>query len=533
MEGKFLIAAAVVLLSLAGCAKKVTVVEEDIVEDAAVQETTVTEAEYDTADAVGNDSRSVPVDLDTSVASDDSGDESPQFHAAVPVPTDVRPVSTFSIDVDTASYSRARRALRDGQLPEPTDVRTEEFLNYFDYAYPPPSSGTMPFSTTVDVGPAPWAGGKHLMLVGLKGYEVPAARLPPANLVFLVDTSYSMIVPDRLPLLVESLRGFTQILRPQDRVSIVTYAGHAGVVLPATPGDQKARIAFALGELDIGSGGTDGSAGIKLAYSVARENFIAGGVNRVILATDGDFNVGLATPDALEPLIEKEREGGISLTVLGFGDSSLGDRIAERLADKGNGNYAFIDDDLEADKVLRREMGATLLTIASDVKVQVEFNPQLVRDYRLLGYANRVLRNEQFSDDSVDAGEIGAGHDVTALYEITLAGSGPAALTSLGPEELARVRSRFKRPGESESALIERSVTKADVRPLSKRLHFASAVAAFAERLAGRGFEGYGFERIAEAARTSQLPDPLGERAEMADLAEVAGALLHAARYVD
>ena len=436
-------------------------------------------------------------------------------------------VSTFSVDVDTASYSRARRALRGGFLPDPSDVRAEEFLNYFDYAYPAPASVATPFSTTVDVGPAPWGGGKHLMLVGLKGYEVPLARLPPANLVFLIDVSYSMIVPDRLPLLVESLRNFVQLLRPQDRVSIVAYAGSAGLVLPSTPGDRKALIANALEQLDVG-GSTDGGGGIQLAYAVAREGFIAGGVNRVILATDGDFNVGLATPDALEPLIAAEREDGISLTVLGVGDSSIGDRIAERLADAGNGNYAFIDDDLEADKILRRELGATLLTIASDVKVQVEFNPQRVSEYRLLGYANRILRNEQFADDTVDAGEIGAGHDVTALYEISLRAPARAIATALAPSELAQLRLRYKSPGNASSRLIERPITDADVHPLSKRLHFASAVVAFAERLAGRGFEGYGYDRIADVARTTQMPDPLGERAEMADLAELAAALTDA-----
>lgn len=462
----------------------------------------------------------------------DQGSSAPSVEEVSPPPgpsaarirTVVKPVSTFSIDVDTASYSRARRALRSGQFPVPSDVRTEEFLNYFDYAYRQPVGRETPFSTTVEVGPAPWQGGKHLLLVGLKGYDLPAAQLPPANLVFLVDTSYSMIAPDCFPLLIEALRGFTRTLRAQDRVAIVTYASSAELALPSTPGDRKSDIADALGRLDVG-GSTDGGGGIRLAYEIARQNFIAGGVNRVILATDGDFNVGLATPDALEPLIAAERADGISLTVLGFGDSSMGDRIAERLADAGNGNYAFIDDDLEADKVLRREVGATLLTIAADVKVQVEFNPQHVAEYRLIGYANRVLRNEQFADDAVDAGEIGAGHDVTALYEITLAAPAEPVVTTLAPDELARVRLRYKAPGGSESRLIEQPVTVAEVRPLSKRLQFASTVVAFAERLAGRGVEDYDFERIAEAARTAQLPDPLGERAEMADLAELAAAL--------
>ena len=443
-------------------------------------------------------------------------------------------VSTFSIDVDSGSYSLARHHLREGRLPEVHALRTEEFLNYFDYDYPLPASAEVPFSTTLELAPTPWAAGKHLLLVGLKGYEVPASDLPPANLVFLIDTSGSMDEPRRLPLLKQAFRDFASTLRPVDRVSIVAYAGSPGLVLPATAGDQRSRIVGALESLAAG-GATDGGSAIRLAYRIARENFVAGGINRVILATDGDFNVGLTTVGELESLIAVERKGGVSLTVLGFGYGGMGDGVAEKLADAGNGNYAFVDDDLEADKVLRREVGATLLTIAADVKVQVEFNPNQVESYRLIGYANRVLAGHEFRDDRVDAGEIGAGHDVTALYEVVLAaGAAPAVATRLAADEIARVRVRYKTPGEPVSRLLEQPLVRADLAPsVSDRLRFAAAVAAFGERLAGRGFESFGYPEIAEAVRSTHLPDPHGERMELADLAELAGTLAPSAQLLE
>jgi len=466
-------------------------------------------------------------------------------HAATPVPpaavppspvlsAATAPLSTFSIDVDTASYARSREALREGRVPAPWSVRTEEFVNYFDHDYPRPGQRALPFSLTLEAAPAPWAPQRHLLLVGLRGYDVPAAQLPDANLVFLVDVSGSMDTPTRLPRLKRALDKLVDQLRPQDRVAIVTYAGSAGVVLESTPGDRKQDIRDALQALGAG-GSTAGAAGIARAYEIARANFIVGGINRVILASDGDFNVGPSTPDELEALIAEQRATGIALTVLGFGTPDYGEAISERLADKGNGNYAYIDDDLEAERVLRRELSASLLTIAADVKVQVEFNPARVADYRLVGYENRALANRDFADDEVDAGEIGAGHDVTALYDIALAGSGgerlpaaaAAATSSLGPNEIVRVRLRYKLPGEEVSRLIERSLVQSELRAdPSPRLAFAAAVAAYADRLRGvEDVQNFGWYDILALGRRAQQPDPHGERAEFLDLVELTDAL--------
>lgn len=445
-----------------------------------------------------------------------------------------QPLSTFSVDVDTASYARSREALREGRLPAPWSVRAEEFINYFDHGYPLPMDPVAPFSVTLEAAPAPWAPKRHLLLVGLKGYEVPAAQLPPANLVFLVDTSGSMDLPNRLPLLKQALDKLVDALRPQDRVAIVTYAGHAGLLLPSTTGDRKAVIRHALQRLTA-EGSTDGGEGIKLAYAIARNGMIEGGINRVILASDGDFNVGVVSLDELETLVAEQRESGVSLTVLGFGTPADGELRSEKLADAGNGNYAYIDDAAEADRVLRRELSSSLLTIASDVKVQVEFNPAQVADYRLIGYANRVLASQQFADDRVDAGEIGAGHDVTALYDLALVGSGgsrmphePAANAgSLGADEIARVRLRYKLPGETESRLIEQPLVRADLVPSpSARLRFAAAVAGYADRLCEvSDLDGYDFVQLAALAASAGGADPDGARAEFVDLVELAGAM--------
>src|SRR5690606_10565872 len=290
--------------------------------------------------------------------------------------------------------------------------RAEEFINYFDYGHPAPSGTDVPFGITTELAPAPWNAERRLLMVGIKGYDIPRADLPPSNLVLLIDTSGSMNSPDKLPLLKRAMGMLVRQLRPQDTVSIVVYAGSAGLVLPPTPGNRQGEILAALSQLEAG-GSTHGGDGIRLAYDMARQGFIEGGTNRVLLATDGDFNVGTVDQGALETLVADQRASGIALTTLGFGQGNYNDALAERLADLGNGNHAYIDSALEARRVLVESMGSTLATIASDVKVQVEFNPAVVAEYRLVGYENRVLRNEDFANDKVDAGDIGAGHSVT------------------------------------------------------------------------------------------------------------------------
>jgi len=318
------------------------------------------------------------------------------------------PVSTFSIDVDTGSYANVRRMLNAGRLPPQDAVRIEEMINYFSYNYRTPDNLKRPFAVTTEIAPAPWDKGKHLLHIGIKGYEVDRASLPASNLVFLVDVSGSMRSPNKIGLLKSALKMLSRQLSSKDRISLVVYAGASGVVLEPTPGNQHGKIAAALDALQAG-GSTNGGAGIRLAYAMAEQAFIKGGVNRVILATDGDFNVGTVNFEALTDLVEEKRKSGIALTTLGFGSGNYNDHLMEQLADKGNGNYAYIDTINEARKVLVDEMGATLLTIAKDVKIQIEFNPTVVSEYRLIGYENRMLNREDFNNDQVDAGEIGAG----------------------------------------------------------------------------------------------------------------------------
>ena len=317
------------------------------------------------------------------------------------------PVSTFSIDVDTAAYANMRRWLNQGQLPPEDAVRVEEFINYFDYDYPLPGNQQTPFQVSTEIAPTPWNSNTRLLRIGIQGYQVPKTQLPASNLVFLIDVSGSMNSADKLPLLQQALTLMTNQLNARDRISMVVYAGASGVVLPPTPGDHKADILMALQQLRAG-GSTNGAAGIRLAYQMAQQNFIPNGVNRVILATDGDFNVGLASTEELIDLIQRKRKAGIALTTLGFGTGNYNDHLLEQLADEGNGNYAYIDRLNEARKVLSEELSSTLLTIAKDVKIQIEFNPARVSEYRLIGYENRVLNEEDFSNDNVDAGDIGA-----------------------------------------------------------------------------------------------------------------------------
>lgn len=446
------------------------------------------------------------------------------------------PVSTFSIDVDTGSYTNVRRMLVANQLPPADAVRAEEFLNYFDYGYTPPATRDVPFSVTTELAAAPWNAQRKLLLVGIKGYELPTSDLPPSNLVFLIDTSGSMYSADKLPLLVDAFKQMVPNLRAQDRVSIVAYAGSAGLVLPPTPGDLHQKIIDALDGLSAG-GSTNGGAGIQLAYSVARQHFVRGGVNRVVLATDGDFNVGTTDDTALKTLVARERENGVALTTLGFGAGNYNEQLAEQLADIGNGNHAYIDTLDEARKVLVAEAGGTLYTIAKDVKIQIEFNPAVVAEYRLIGYENRQLRREDFNNDKVDAGEIGAGHDVTALYELTLVGDAgtqvdplryggdkPAAATAPA-DELAFVKLRYKQPDADVSRLIERPLRKSELQSsASPRLRFAAAVAAFADSLRGGTHLGdFDLDRIAALARgAGGADDAEGYRAEFVRLVETA-----------
>ena len=447
-----------------------------------------------------------------------------------------QPVSTFSVDVDTGSYSNVRRMLNDGMRPPTDAVRAEEFINYFHYGHPAPTHAGTPFRVTTELAPAPWNAKRQLLMIGIKGYEVPAAKLPPANLVLLIDTSGSMDAPDKLPLLKRSLALLVRQLRPQDRVSIVVYAGSAGLVLPPTPGDRQAEILAALARLEAG-GSTNGGEGIQLAYAMAKQAYVPGGVNRVLLATDGDFNVGVVDRRALETLVADQRQHGIALSTLGFGQGNYNDEMAERLADVGDGNHAYIDTALEAQRVLVQQMGGTLHTIARDVKVQVEFNPAQVAEYRLIGYENRLLRREDFANDKVDAGDIGAGHEVTALYEITPVGSGVERIPALQygggashpnatAGELAHLRLRYKRPGDAESRLIEHPVGASATNPPSNALRLAASVAGFADALrGGTHLEQWSWEQIASTAHGARGDDRDGQRAELLRLIQTARTL--------
>lgn len=447
-----------------------------------------------------------------------------------------QPLSTFSIDVDTGSYSNVRRMLNDGQRPPADAVRAEEFINYFDYGHPAPASLATPFKVSTELAPAPWNAQRQLLMIGIKGFEVPKHSLPPANLVFLIDTSGSMNSPDKLPLLKTSFSMLAKQLRPQDRISIVVYAGSAGLVLPPTPGDRQQDILDALERLQAG-GGTNGGDGIRLAYATARQAFVKGGVNRVILATDGDFNLGTVDNNALETLVADQRKSGIALTTLGFGTGNYNDALSEKLADVGDGNHAYIDTVQEARKVLVEEMGSTLMTIARDVKIQIEFNPALVAEYRLIGYENRLLKREDFANDKVDAGDIGAGHEVTALYEITPAGSDAARLPALRygapatgaagrSAEMANLKLRYKRPGEDRSQLIETPVLRSQQRAVaSESMRMAAGVAAFADALRGGSqYDGWGWDQILANARGIRREDRWGQRAEFVRLVERAKA---------
>lgn len=445
------------------------------------------------------------------------------------------PLSTFSIDVDAASYSNIRRMLNYNQLPPAGAVRIEEMINYFTYNYPQPT-GPDPFSINTEIAVCPWNESHRLVSIGLQGKKLATENLPASNLTFLIDVSGSMQDENKLPLVKASLKLLTEQLRPQDRVSIVVYAGSAGLVLPPTAGTNKAAIREALERLEAG-GSTAGGEGIRLAYRTAKDNFIKEGNNRVILCTDGDFNVGLSSDDALERLIEEERRSGVFLTVLGYGMGNYQDAKMQKLADKGNGNHAYIDNLTEAKKVLVNEFGGTLFTIAKDVKLQIEFNPVKVQGYRLIGYENRMLAKEDFNNDKKDAGELGSGHTVTALYEIIPVGVKSAELDSVDAlryqkplqqkealvftGELMNIKLRYKQPDGDVSKLLQHPVMdkNASIASTSDNLRFAAAVAQFGMLLRNSSYKAnsnYGL--IEQLAKNASQVDPEGYRKEFLEL---------------
>jgi len=442
------------------------------------------------------------------------------------------PTSTFSIDVDSGSYANMRRFINSGTLPPADAIRVEELINYFSYQYERPTSNDIPFSINTEISPTPWNDNTHLVHIGLKGYEVDPKDRPAANLVFLIDVSGSMGDDNKLGLLKPAMGMLTNQLNENDSVSIVVYAGASGVVLEPTAGNDHMAINRAIEQLSAG-GSTNGRAGIELAYDMAAKNFNEGSVNRVILATDGDFNVGISDVDKLKKLIEKKRDSGIALTTLGFGAGNYNDHLMEQLADVGNGAYAYIDNLNEARKVLADEVTSTLLTIAKDVKIQVEFNPAVVSEYRLIGYENRHLANEDFANDKIDAGDIGAGHTVTALYEVAFVGSGGERNTKTRyskevkndkfANEIAELRLRYKAPQGSTSKLISQQLLVDDVRndvaETSANFRFSAAVAALGQHLRdGKYLNDFNIKEVYELGLGARGEDQFGYRQEFVNL---------------
>ena len=452
----------------------------------------------------------------------------------------VEPVSTFSIDVDTGSYTSVRGLLRRGVSVPRDAVRVEEMLNYFsyDYARPVATSGA-PFAVHTELAPAPWNPANHLLKIGIQAADPAKESLPPANLVFLVDVSGSMGIPQSLPVVKESLLGFVDQLREQDRVSIVTYSGATRVLLESVPGDRKGMIRRAIASLQAG-GSTAGASGLRLAYEQARRSYIDGGINRILLATDGDFNVGVTDIDQLKEIVATERKAGIGLSTLGVGHASYNDALMEQIADVGDGKYSFLDTAAEGRKVLVDEFTSTLATVARDVKLQVEFNPAVVKEYRLIGYDNRQLAREDFNNDKVDAGNVGAGHRVTALYEVTLHGqrglhdeerypaNRPAVQAGGRDDELGFLKIRYKLPDDNRSRLIEQALSKEPVSmaQASMDFRFATAVAAYGQLLQGSPhLRDFGWPEVLAMAERSLGRDPHGQRREFIELAQRAAQL--------
>jgi Ca-activated chloride channel family protein len=450
------------------------------------------------------------------------------------------PLSTFSIDVDAASYSNVRRFVNNGQHPPKDAVRIEELINYFDYDYSQPT-GQHPFAMHTEISSAPWNSKHKLVHIGLQGKSIPTDDLPASNLVFLIDVSGSMSDPNKLPLLKSSFKMLVEQLRPQDHIAIVVYAGAAGLVLEPTAGDEKRNILDALDKLEAG-GSTAGGAGIKLAYEVAKKNFKRNGNNRIILATDGDFNIGESSNAGMERLIEEKRKDGVFLTVLGFGMGNYKDSKMETLADKGNGNYAYIDNITEARKVLVNEFGGTLFTIAKDVKLQVEFNPAKVKAYRLIGYENRALKNEDFNNDKKDAGDLGSGHTVTALYEVIPVGVESEFFkiddlkyqkTTVDPKakvsgELMTIKFRYKKPDEDVSKLIVHTLVDSNISlaKTSDNFRWSASVAAFGMLLRESEYiKNYTYDAVVQMAQQSKGDDKEGYRIEFINMVKSLGAM--------
>ncbi len=469
---------------------------------------------------------------------EENRDKFPEFKSNSTVLTAAQPVSTFSVDVDTSGYSALRRALNQGVLPDHDQVRIEEMVNYFPYSYAGPQTATEAFKANVTVTPTPWNKNTKLLHVGIKGFDLPAAEQKPANLVFLLDVSGSMDEPDKLPLLKSSFRLLVNKLKPTDTVSIVTYAGDAGIVLEPTKASEKNKILSAIDNLTPG-GSTAGEAGIDAAYALAQQAFVKDGVNRIMLATDGDFNVGAADDEALKKLVEEKRKSGVFLSVLGFGEGNYQDNLMQTLAQNGNGIAAYIDTLGEAEKVLVQEATASLFTIAKDVKIQVEFNPAVVSEYRLIGYETRHLNNEDFNNDRVDAGDIGSGHTVTAIYEMTPKGApgqtnDPLRYQTKSDEkiqdsagEYAFVKIRYKLPNEATSRLVTQPVTQTnETASASADVNFAIAVSAFGQKLRDEDqVANYTMAEIEKLASASRGEDPFGYRGEFLKLVRLAQGL--------
>lgn len=494
-----------------------------------------TEKQYATADTVTKEADPVEIKQNGFNTEDYDNIVENQF-----LTVKQQPLSTFSIDVDEAAYSNIRRYINNGALPPKGAVRIEEMLNYFNYNYAQPASDD-PFAVYTEIAACPWNTKHRLVHIGLQGKSIDKDNLPPANLVFLIDVSGSMEEPNKLPLVQTSLKMLTNQLRAKDHVSIVTYAGNAGLVLPSTHGNEKEKIKNAIDNLEAG-GSTAGGDGIKLAYKVAKEHFNKEGNNRVVLATDGDFNVGVSSDDELVTLIEGERQSGVFLTVLGFGMGNYKDNKMQQLADKGNGNHAYIDDEAEAQKVMVKEFGSTLFTIAKDVKLQVEFNPAVAKAYRLIGYENRVMANEDFNNDKKDAGELGAGHTVTALYEIIPAGETgdtmihkvddlkyqTAQIPVSNSTEIMTIKLRYKQPHGDISKLIIHPVTDENIAVVntSNNFRFSAAVAEFGLLLRESAYrQNASYQQVDELARSAKGDDEDGYRSEFIQLVNKASGL--------
>lgn len=445
-------------------------------------------------------------------------------------------ISTFSIDVDTGSYTNTRRYLNDGRLPPVDAIRAEEMINYFDYQYPQPNS-VHPFSVTTETVDSPWKERAKLIKIGIQAKDLSTKQLPPANLVFLVDVSGSMNADDKLPLVKQTLRILTEQLRSQDKVTIITYASGEKLVLEPTSGEQKDKILRVINQLQAG-GATAGEQAIQLAYKEAEKAFVKNGINRILLATDGDFNVGITDFNILKGMVAEKRKSGISLTTLGYGTGNYNEELMEQIADAGDGNYSYIDNKNEAKKVVQRQLSSTLATVAQDVKIQVEFNPATVKEYRLVGYENRMLKQEDFNNDKVDAGDIGAGHNVTAIYEIIPVGQqgwlndsryqAPIKSDTAKKSEYAFVNLRYKLPNQEKSILLSQAVNvkSKTLAQANNDTRFAIAVASYAQQLKGGQYNGaMGWDQIIQLAQQSAKPDPYQMREEFIDLAKIAKSL--------